>query len=132
MTAWKSLTLAFLIAPLSTFPATLLSGLLFRPFMDGRAIDFDGLLLIAAIGTIIFSYPATIILGVSIYALSRKHPIGKNPWLYIITALGVTAVLANSELLDKNGFYGLIYLSSAAGCSWLFWFIAIKWPSGIK
>ena len=131
MTTWKTLSLGVLLAPLSTFPVTILCGLLYWPFMDGRAIGFGGLMFVATVGTVVFSYPATIVFGLSLYKIFKKRIIGKNPWLYVVASVCLTAAIANTELLDKKGLFGFIYLSSAASCSWLFWFLAIRWPDRV-
>jgi len=129
LASWKSLLAGVIIAPLITVPVTFLCSALYFPFSHSSSFDFGGVLLIAIFGLIIFSYPATLILGLGIYFSSKNKQIGLSPWLYIITAFVLTAGIANTELLDKNGLFGLIYLSCAIGCSWLFWFISIHRPN---
>ena len=97
-----------------------------------RAIDLSDLLLVATFGAILFAYPATLFLGLLMYFVSRNSGWGKKLWVYVFTAVILTALIANSELLEKDGLFGLIYLSSAALCSYTFWLIAISWPSRVN
>ncbi|NVJ61132.1 MAG: hypothetical protein HWE27_12130 [Gammaproteobacteria bacterium] len=120
---------AIATAPLMTFPSIFIVGFLFLPFMGGRAFDIEAFLLFATVGTIVFAYPATIILGPLIFFLFRKSKWKYSAWPYLSIALLVTAAIANRELFDKNGLMGAMYLMSALLCSWFFWLIAIKSPS---
>ncbi|WP_140394300.1 hypothetical protein [Pseudoalteromonas sp. A601] len=132
LTSWKSLLGGVFIAPLITIPITFICSVIYIPFSQGSSFDFEGVLLLAIFGMVIFSYPATLILGLSIYFCSKNKLIGSSPWIYITPAFILTAAIADIELLDKKGHLGLTYLSSAIGCSWLFWFISIHWPNRVN
>jgi len=129
MSNWKSLALAVFIAPLATYPATALAYIITWPISQGNGLEIEAVFLIASIGMILFSYPATLVLGLSIYGLSKLKWF-ENTWsVYVGTAVAITILIFNKELFEGDGLFGVIYLTSAACCSLLFWYLAIDRPN---
>jgi hypothetical protein len=122
----KRIIAALLFAPLSTFVVTfgyfLILGLTSNSMKE--AVGFD--LFVAFLATTLFSYPGNRVVGLGLIVFYRQDASKLSPAKFIVTALALTVIIANVELLEDG--FGIAYLLSAAASSACFWLIAI-YPS---
>lgn len=119
----KRIVVGLLVAPLSSFVATLIYfiilGFIDKSLQEGLSFG----LFIALIGTLVFAYPGTCIVGLGLITYYKRDVNKLNLGKFIVTALILTALVANVQLLEDG--FGIAYLLSAAASSACFWIIAI-------